>query len=197
MKRPPSGTMDPRLRLAAVMLVLLIVPVAYVAAINAVLPHTNLAFEAGWTDQSFSGWTVNVSQGTGAVLSVSNGTLSVISTGTVTPQQFVAADSPNLPQVDISRYHFLIVSIRTPAYYVGARIVMWTGSGGPILALVKTYADTEFHTEVIDLRFFGLSTARPLRMIELGWEGVEIPASAGNHVEFRGLSLAREVGEPA
>ncbi|HEX9567517.1 MAG TPA: hypothetical protein VGA48_07995, partial [Thermoplasmata archaeon] len=101
MKRPPSGTMDPRLRLAAVMLVLLIFPVAYVAAINAVLPHTSLAFEAGWTDQGFSGWTVNVSQGTSAVISVSNGTLSVISTGTVTPQQFVAADSPNLPQVDI------------------------------------------------------------------------------------------------
>jgi len=189
--------MDPRLRLTATILVLLIFPVAYVAAINAVLPPTGLALEAGWTDQSFSGWTVNVSQGTSAVLSVSNGTLSVISTGTVTPRQFVAADSPNLPLVDISRYHFLIVSIRTPAYYVGARIVMWTGSGGPILALVKTYADTEFHREVIDLRFFGVSTATPLRTIELGWEGVEVPAPAGSVVEFRELSLAREVGEPA
>ena len=195
--RSPSGTIDPRLRLVAMILALLTFPVAYVAAINFVLPHQSLAFEAGWTEQSFSRWTVNASQGTSAFLSVSNGILSVISTSTVTPQEFVAADSPNLPQVDISRYHFLIVSIRTPAYYVGARIVLSTGIGGPILALVKTYADTGWHTEVIDLRFFGLSIARPLRMIQLGWQGVEIPAPAGTHVEFRSLSLAKQVGEPA
>ncbi len=191
------GTMDPRVRLAAMILVVLIFPIAYVAAISAVLPHESLAFEAGWTDPSFSGWTANASQGTSAVLSVSNGTLSVISAATVTPQQFVAADSPNLPAVDISRYHFLIVSIRAPAYYVGARIAILTGTGGPTLVLVKTYADTEWHTEVIDLRFFGLSIATPLRMIELGWQGVETPAPATTHVEFQGLSLAKQMGEPA
>jgi hypothetical protein len=188
--------MDPRLRLAGMILVLLIFPVAYVAAINAVLPYNSLAFETGWTDQSFSGWTVNASQGTNGSLAVSNGSLSVISATMVTPQQFVAADSPNLPLIDISRYHFLIVSIRAPAYYVAARIVIWAGGGGPIAVLVKTYADTGWHTEVIDLRFFGLSIARPLRMIELGWQGVETSASAGTHVEFRGLSLAKQMGEP-
>ena len=92
--RPPSGTMDLRLRLGVMILLVVIFPVAYVAAINALLPHESLAFQVGWTDQNFSGWTANASQGTSARLSVSNGTLSVISAGTVTAQQFVAADSP-------------------------------------------------------------------------------------------------------
>src|SRR5207245_10509567 len=131
--------------------------------------------------------TVTATCPTSSLPSVSNRTLSVLSTGTLPPQHFVAPSSPNLPQVDISRYHFLIVSIRTPAYYVGARIVMWTGSGGPILALVKTYADTEFHTEVIDLRFFGLSTARLLRMIEFGRSGGGILGAGGNDVALRVL----------
>jgi hypothetical protein len=178
-------------------LVLLIFPVAYVVAIDAALPHQSLAFEAGWTDPSFSGWRVNTTQGTSAALSVSNGTLSVISTATVAPYQFVAADSSNLTPVDISRFHFLIVSIRAPAYFVAARVVVWTGSDGAIVLLVKTYADTGWHTEVIDLRFFGLSITRPLRMFELGWQGVERTAPSGSIVEFRGLSLARQVGEPA
>jgi|SRR5438876_11117732 len=194
--RPPSGTMDLRLRLGVMILLVVIFPVAYVAAINALLPHESLAFQVGWTDQNFSGWTANASQGTSARLSVSNGTLSVISAGTVTAQQFVAADSPNLTLID-SRYHFLIVSIRAPAYNVAARIALWTGSGGPILVLVKTYADTGWHTEVIELRFFGLSITTPLRTIELGWLSVETPAPVATSVDFQGLSLAREVGEPS
>src|SRR5256885_11784640 len=85
---PPFGTRDPRVRLAALILVLLVLPAAYVAAINAAVRHESLAFEAGWSDSSFSGWTVNASADTTALLSVSNESLSVISGGTVTPQQF-------------------------------------------------------------------------------------------------------------
>ncbi len=195
--RPPSGTVDPRLRLAATILVVLIFPVAYVAAINAVLPHESLAFEAGWTDQSFSGWTANASQGTSALLSVTNGSLSVISAGTVTPQQFVAAESPNLSAANVTRYPFLIVSVREPAYYVAGRIGIWTGKGDFILVLVKTYADTAWHTEVIDLRFFGLSWETPVRTLQLGWTSVERPAPGGTQVMFRGLELARPIGGPA
>src|SRR6267143_1228669 len=90
-----------------------------------------------------------------------------------------------------------LVLLVFPVAYVAARIVIWTVSGGPTLVLVKTYADTGWHTEVLDLRFFGLSIARPLRMIELGWQGVETPAPTGSHVEFRGLSLSHRVGELA
>ena len=193
----PSGTRDPRVRLAGLILVLLILPVAYVAAINAVVPHASLAFEAGWTDLTFSGWTVNASAGTSALLSVSNGSLSIISGGTVTPQQFVAADSPNLSAANVTKYPFLIVSVKAPAYYVAARIGIWTGKGPLILILLKTYADTAWHTEVIDLRFFGLSSETPIRTLELGWTGVERSALGWTEVQFQGLELARRVGASA
>ena len=139
---PPLGTRDPRVRLAGLILVLLVLPAAYVAAINAAVAHESLTFEAGWSDSSFSGWTVNASADTTALLSVSNGSLSVISGGTVTPQQFVAADSPNLSAANVTKYPFLIVSVKAPAYYVAARIGIWTGKGALMLVLVKTYADT-------------------------------------------------------
>ena len=186
--------MDPRLRVAVMSLVLLVFPVAYVAAINALLPHEGLAFEAGWTETSFSGWTVNVSAGASAVLAVSNGTLSVTSTGTVTPDQFVAAESPNLSAANVTKYPFLIVSVKAPAYYVPARIGIWTGKGRLFLVLAKTYADTAWHTEVIDLRFFGLSWEAPIRTLQLGWTSVEKSALDGTQVQFRGLELARQSG---
>ena len=192
--RPSSGTTDPRLRIAAMVLVLLLFPVAYVAAINAMLPHESLAFEIGWTEQSFSGWTVNASSGTNAVLAISNGTLSVISTATVTQDQFVAAESPNLSAVNVTRYPFLIVSVRAPAYFVAARIGIWTGKGPLVLVLAKTYPDTAWHTEVIDLRFFGLSWEAPIRTLQLGWGSVEKPAPGGTQVAFQGLELARRMG---
>ncbi len=192
--RPWSGTMGPRLRLAAMIVVLIVLPVAYVAAINAVLPHESLAFEAGWTDSSFSGWTVNVSGGASAFLAVSNGIVSVISGGTVTPDQFVAADSPNLSAANITKDPFLIVSIKAPAYYVAARIGIWTGRAPFLLVLVKTYADTAWHTEVIDLRLFGLSWETSIRTLQLGWTTVERSVPGGTQVQFQGLELARRVG---
>jgi len=194
---PPLGTRDPRVRLAGLILVLLVLPAAYVAAINAAVAHESLTFEAGWSDSSFSGWTVNASADTTALLSVSNGSLSVISGGTVTPQQFVAADSPNLSAANVTKYPFLIVSVKAPAYYVAARIGIWTGKGALMLVLVKTYADTARHTEVIDLRFFGLSWETPIRTLELGWTSVERPALGWTEVQFQGLELARRVGGPA
>ena len=191
---PPLGTRDPRVRLAGLILVLLVLPAAYVAAINAAVAHESLTFEAGWSDSSFSGWTVNASADTTALLSVSNGSLSVISGGTVTPQQFVAADSPNLSAANVTKYPFLIVSVKAPAYYVAARIGIWTGKGALMLVLVKTYADTARHTEVIDLRFFGLSWETPIRTLELGWTSVERSAPGWTEVQFQGLELARRVG---
>jgi len=175
-------------------LILTILPVAYIAATNALLPHESLAFAAGWTESSFSGWTVNVSQGTSAFLAVSNGTLSVISAGTVTTEQFAAADSPNLSAANITKYPFLIVSVKAPAYYVAARIGIWTGKGPLLLVLVKTYPDTAWHTEVVDLRSFGVSWETPIRTLQLGWTSVERSAPGGTQVEFQGLELARRVG---
>jgi hypothetical protein len=183
-----------RFRLLTLILTLIVLPVAYIAAINASVPHDHLAFSAGWTDPMFAGWTVNSSAGASAFISVSNGVLSVVSTTSVTPQQFVAADSPNLSQVDRARYPFLLIAIRAPAYFVAARIGIATEQRGLVLVLVKTFPDSGWHTEVIDLRFFGLADGKGLLVIELGWLGVERTAPANTRVEFQDVMLASLVG---
>jgi hypothetical protein len=178
----------------ALILTLIVLPVAYIAAINATIPHDRLAFTAGWTDPMFLGWKANSTAGTSAFIAVSNGVLSVVSTTSVTPQQFVAADSPNLSRVDRSQYPFLLVTIRAPAYFVAARIGIATEQRGLVLVLVKTYPDSDWHTEVIDLRFFGVANGKGFFMIELGWLGVERDAPANTRVEFQDVMLASLVG---
>ncbi len=192
-----ARTIDFRLRIVALVFALVVLPVAYIAAINVAIPHDQLTFTAGWTDPSFAGWTITASAGASAFFTVSNGVLSLVSTTSITPQQFVAADSPNLSQVDLPKYPFLIVSIKAPAYFVAARIGIVTEERGLALVLVKTYPDTDWHTEVIDLRFFGLSDGARIQMIELGWLGVEHPAPAGTLVQFQDLKLGSLVGGSA
>ncbi len=190
-------TIDPRLRIVALVVALVVLPVAYIAAINTAIRHDQLTFTAGWTDPGFAGWTVKASAGANAFFTVSNGVLSLVSTTSVTPQQFVAADSPNLSQVDLPKYPYLIVSVKAPAYFVAARIGFVTEQRGLALVLVKTYPDTNWHTEVIDLRFFGLADGGPVQMIELGWLGVEHPAPVGTLVQFQDLKLASLIGGSA
>lgn len=183
---------NPALRAIWLSVLLVGIPVVYVATVNSLEDHPTLRFEAGWTDPVFfEGWIFVANAPVDGYLNNSQGYLAINTDRVLNPGVIVAAQRRTLPPLDISQYPFLVVSIKTPSSLIAARIVVWLDPGQGITLLAKTYADREWHTEVIDLRFFGLSgTIQPFMLELTGWV-IERPTTEVTIVMFRELMLAK------
>ena len=70
---------------------------------------------------------------------------------------------------------------------VAARIVVWTDPNHSYMVLLKTYNDGNWHTEIIDLLYFGIPGGSYLSMIELGF--TQISDGSGSIVCYSQLSF--------
>jgi hypothetical protein len=83
-------------------------------------------------------------------------------------------------------YNYLKVSIMTSSVNVAARIVVWSDPNQAKVVLLKTYNDSDWHTEIIDLNFFSFSH---IYMIELSM--TQVYPSNESHVLYKQLSFNR------
>lgn len=167
-----------RLELAALCLLLILVPTAYLNALNRLFPHSDLKFYPGWLDSSFQAdvWNLGYDRPVDANMSSENGVLKISAVGNISSGTLVAAQRWIGLDFNMSEFRYLKVSIMTSGITVAARIVIWTDGGKQInVVLLKTYNDKDWHIEILDviytLNVLGASTSQ-LSMIELSWQQV-------------------------
>jgi hypothetical protein len=102
------------------------------------------------------------------VMSSMNGTLTIKGIGNITYGTIVTAQRYSGLDINLTTYRYLKVSVKTYGSDVALRVVIWTDPSHPITVLLRTYNDTLWHNEIIDLSFFGISGSH-LFLIELGW----------------------------
>jgi hypothetical protein len=131
-------------------------------------------------------WTIAYIGTTNASISSENGTLEIHGSGGLSTGTIVSAQRLNSLLFNPSEYNYLKVSIKTSSINVSARIVIWTDQSHAYTVLLKTYDDNAWHTEIIDLSFFG-ATNSSLYMIELSW--MQIDKGYESTVYYRQLSF--------
>lgn len=82
--------------------------------------------------------------------------------------------------------NFLKISIWTSSINVAARITIWSNAFGYREILLKTYNDTEWHTEIVSLPF--LDVSGNVYMIELGMIRL-YPSDSVEEVSYKQLSF--------
>jgi hypothetical protein len=123
-----------------------------------------------------------------ANISSQDGILKLCGSGSLSANTIVTSQSFNELTFDLSKYKYLEVSISTSSINVAARIVIWTDSTQSYTVLLKTYNDREWHTEIIDLSFFGISSNK-LYMIELGLMQVYNLLDSNSVASYKELSF--------
>jgi hypothetical protein len=115
-------------------------------------------------------WTPAYSNQVNANISSYNGILRVSGNGNLKAGTIVSAQRTSNLDFDLDKYRYLNVSIISSGLDVAARIVIWTAPdpSKAYAVLLKTYNDKNWHTEMIDLSYFGINGAG-LFMIELSW----------------------------
>ncbi len=182
----------PMRTLKAVALALLIVgfPVAYAMYVNTAPVHVPYSFLEGLRNPGFAtGWRFVENVLVGGYLVTDNETLSIVSNGTMPLDGIVGAEGMAVPVINFHQYPYLRISVRAPPVFVGVRIMIWTDQEQPFLVLKKTYGSGDWHTEVINLNFLGLTGEHPITKVELTWVAVERPAPAGTVVTYRDLAF--------
>jgi hypothetical protein len=126
-------------------------------------------------------------------ISSKDGTLTISVNGEAPKDSMVVAQKKRDLNFDPSLYPYLKVSIRTSSINVATRIVLWTDPEHAYTVLLKTYNDGEWHTEIIDLRYFGIASTK-LYMIELSL--LQLSDGINSSVSYRELSFNRMVRKP-
>ncbi|HEY4674586.1 MAG TPA: hypothetical protein VIH48_00875 [Candidatus Bathyarchaeia archaeon] len=181
-----------RKRLNVVMLILaiILIPVAYLAILNIVIPKDGTRFLIGWEDNTFqTEWTLAYLGPVNASMSSESGVLKVFGDGDLKEGNLVTAQRTSDLEFDLNKYKYINVSIMTSGFDTAARIVIWTESNPDYAytVLLKTYNDTNWHTEIIDLSYFGIDGSS-LFMIELGW--MQLYDGSSSTAFYRQLSFS-------
>lgn len=144
--------------------------------------------------RELSQWILSYDVPINASISGHEGILKVSGKGNLSANTVVTAQRLSGLSFDLSKYKYLKVSIRTSSIDVAARIVIWTDSTQPYTVALKTYNDREWHTEIVDLSYFGIS-GNELYMIELGWIQVYDSKDSNSTIYYKELSFNEiEVG---
>lgn len=180
-------------RLTIVLLVsaIILLPIAYLTILNMVIPKGGVRFRVGWEDNLFqTEWTLAYVGLVNASISSENGVLKVFGNGDLKVGTLVSAQRTSGLGFDLNKYRYLNVSIMTSGFDVAARILIWTKTdpNKASAVLLKTYNDRNWHTEIIDLSYFGISGSG-LCMIELGW--MQVYEDSSSMVCYRQLSFNR------
>lgn len=133
-------------------------------------------------------WKLSYTNPVNASISSENGVLQVSGNGDIKAGTVVSGQRTNDLKFDLDKYRYLNVSIMTSGLDVAARIVIWTGPdpNKASTVLLRTYDDGKWHTEILDLSFFGISGSG-LFMIELGWS--QVYEGSSSIVHYRQLSF--------
>jgi hypothetical protein len=181
---------------ALILTLVIIYPlIVYSIAPIVLFPPSTIELQAGWKDDQFKTWHdwdlayLGVSN---ANISSENGVLTISVNGKVPKGAIVAAQRKIGLDFDPSLYPYLKVYIRTSSIDVAARIVLWTDPKHAYTVLLKTYNDREWHTEIIDLRYFGITSK--LYMVELSF--FQLSDGVNSSVSYRELSFNRMVRKP-
>lgn len=113
-------------------------------------------------------------------------TLTVSASGDVQEGSIVAAQRTKCLNFSLESYPYLKVSVKTSSLDVAARIVVWTAQERSYPILLKTYNDREWHTEIIDVRHFGVTNAA-LYQVELSL--LQLYNGSDSSVAYRSLSF--------
>jgi hypothetical protein len=118
--------------------------------------------------RSLPTWTLAYSNPVNANISSENGVLEVSAKGDITTGTIISVQRVSGLDLDFTKYRYVNVSIMTSGIDVAARVVVWTDPSHIYTILLKTYNDKNWHTEIIDLSYFGIYSSSHLFMIELG-----------------------------
>ncbi|MFZ0891359.1 MAG: hypothetical protein WB778_08195 [Thermoplasmata archaeon] len=174
----------------AVLVTALIVSAAYVGLVNFAVVHQPNQLVVGWSDSQFSGrWSESGSAGTPGYISISNGTLSVGAVGTARPGVIITAVGLDLPSLNVGRYPYLAISVKSPSEYLAIRIVLSYAPGQALMVVLSTFNDQNWHTIYANLVFLGFSGQVPVNFLEIGWMAVQQPVGPNPVVQFQNLSL--------
>jgi hypothetical protein len=103
----------------------------------------------------------------------------------ILPDTIVSAQRIGYFSLNPAKHSFLKVDIMTSSINTAARIVIWSNPDLYKDVLVKTYNDKQWHTEIIDLNFFGFTD---IYMIELSF--IQVYSSNDNWVQYKQLSIS-------
>ncbi len=163
---------------------------AYVGITNLVVVHQPVKLVVGWEDSQFAGdWTPSSSNGTPGYIFIANGTLTVGSAGTVFPGAIVSADAFNLATLNVARYPYLSVSVRSPSEYLAVRIVLSIGPDETSMIVLSTFNDHDWHTIYANLAFLGYSGQVSVNLLEIGWLVVQQAVGPNPGMQFQNLRL--------
>lgn len=168
-------------------LLLIIFPTLYVASLESTVSHPGLNFSITWSDNSFQNWGYKSNSPVNGGISNENGPLRVFMNGSASVDDIVAAQrTQDLPS-ELGSQEYLMVSIMASSINVAARIVVWTSPQQPHVILLKTYNDSDWHIEIVSLRFFDISGS--IFMIELSMQRLQT-SSSNEWVLYKQLSMA-------
>lgn len=160
---------------------------SYVTLLETFVAHPGLNLSIQWSDNSFQNWGFKSNAQISGGISNENGPLKVFVDGYHSAGDIIAAQrTQDLPS-GFASHDYLMVSIMTSSINVAARIVIWTDPNALKVILLKTYNDTNWHTEVISLKFFDLSG--DIYMIELSMMLLQ-NASSSEWATYKQLSIA-------
>lgn len=133
-------------------------------------------------------WTITYNnKSINATLSSDQVNLRIYGSGNLTAGTIVSAQRYFEPTIALEQPRYLKVIIKTSGIDVAARMTVWTDEITSHLILLKTYNDNEWHTEIVDLSYFGLIDSQ-IQMIELGWQQV-YDSNGSSTIWYSQLSL--------
>jgi hypothetical protein len=166
-----------KVKVVALSLLIILAPIAYLTILDRLLPHAGMKFYPGWEDDSFQEnlWKLVYNRPIDANISNDNGVLKISASGQLSEDTIVAAQRWSGLDFDLTEFKYLKVSVMTSGIDVAARIVAWTDPDHGYVVVLKTYDDSAWHTEIVDLVYFlnimGTSSSH-LTMIELSMQQV-------------------------
>lgn len=172
--------------LALAIILLFLIPVAYSYFIAIVDPNYGYRLVPVWEDQAFTAWNLTSAGRPNTFLAISNGILTITASGNL-PSSFTASAQRyvNL-SFDPARFRYFKIDIKTSSIGVAARVMIWTNATTHFTILLKTYNDSSWHTEIVDMTYFGINSPS-IYSIQLGWQLLD-PLTAA-HASFRNPSI--------
>jgi hypothetical protein len=136
-------------------------------------------------------WKLATNVPVNADISSQNGTLVLSASGNLIDGTIVAAERLLDYSVNVNTYNYLNISIRTSSINIAARLVVWPDPdpNDARVVLLKTYNDTNWHTEIVDLSYLGVQG--PVFIADIGFQQV-YSSNENESIMYRDLSFASQ-----
>lgn len=138
--------------------IVLILFIAYFAALSQFGPKYYLQSDLGWSPSRLTSWNLNVSYTNPQTSILSgNSSLQIQSASPVPMGGSFLARTMDTSNVDLQTYGFLLLTVKSAGPDVAILAWIWTSNEGSRNVLDSTFADNQPHTVLIDLHFAGVN----------------------------------------